>query len=128
MLILEDKLAQSFTDLSKNVYSVTIAANLSSSDRFRLHTSYLTTGLNIDYFLGKLSAYAVRNVEIRVKGQVSNQAIATLYDIQGREILVEKLDEGSINVINTPNIKSSIYLLFVNDNGKSQGFKIPVRE
>ena len=128
MIILEDKLNQSFTDLSKDVYNASVAANSSLSDRFKLHTSYLSTGLDMNYFNGKLSAYAVRNVEIRLSGQVSNQAIATLYDIQGREILVKKLNEGNLNVIRTPNIKSAMYLLFIKDNGKSQGFKIPVRE
>ncbi|MDP2338687.1 MAG: hypothetical protein Q8N05_20005, partial [Bacteroidota bacterium] len=127
-VILEDKWSKTFTDLSKNVYRTTIAANSIITDRFQLHTSYLTTGLDMDFFKGKLSAYAIRNVEIRVKGHVSKQAIATLYDIQGRIVLVKNLEEGTLNVIRTPNIKTAIYMLFVNDNGKSQGFKISVRE
>ena len=128
-VILEDKLLKTFTDLSENDYTVTIAANSSISDRFQLHTSYQTTGLSEGSFdKTTLSAYAVRNIEIRVKGAVSKQAIATLYDVQGRVVVMKKMEEGSLNIIPTPNIKTGIYMLFVKDGGKMQGFKIPVNE
>jgi len=128
-VILEDNLLKKFTDLSKNVYTVAIAANTSTTERFKLHTSYQTTGLDgSNDFGGKLSAYSIRNTEILVKGTVSNQAVATLYDIQGRVVLIKNLEEGSINSIATPNIKTGIYMLYVKDNNKVQGFKIPVKE
>jgi hypothetical protein len=127
-VILEDKVNHTFTDLSKNVYRTVIEANSSISDRFQLHTSNLTTGINPGSLDGKLSAYGIRNVEIHVNGPVSSQAIATLYDIQGKVILVKNLEEGQFNVIQTPNIKTAIYLLFVKDKGKVQSFKIPMNE
>ena len=127
-VILEDKLNKTFTDLSQRNYKTTITANSVIPDRFQIHTSYLTTGVNVVNLADQLTAYAIRNVEIRVKGQVSKQAVATLYDIQGRVILAKNLEEGSLNTIQTPNIKTAIYLLIVNDNGKSQSFKIPVKE
>ena len=74
------------------------------------------------------SAYAVRNTEIRLKADVGSSAIARLYDIQGRLILVKNLGEGSLNIIPTPNIKTGIYMLFVKENEKIRGFKIPVKE
>jgi len=128
-VILEDQLLKKFTDLSKNVYTVAIAANSSTSDRFRLHTSYQTTGLDVSNdFGGKLFAYSIRNTEIRINGNLSNHAVATLYDVQGRVVVIKNLEEGSINSIATPNIKTGIYMLYVKDNNKVQGFKIPVRE
>ena len=127
-VILEDKSSKTFTDLSKDNYTTSVEANSSISDRFRLHTSYQTTGLKASELAANLSAYAVRNTEIRVKGQVSNQAVATLYDVQGRVIVVKNLEEGSLNMIPTPNIKTGIYMLYVKDNNKVQAFKIPVKE
>jgi hypothetical protein len=127
-IILEDKVSKTFTDLSISEYATTVAANSSVSDRFRIHTSYLTTKLDNGSLVANLSAYAIRNVEIRVKGEVSKQAIATLYDLQGRVILVKTLDEGSLNVIRTPNIKTAVYTLFIKDCGKLRTFKIPVIE
>jgi len=128
-VILEDKLLKKFTDLSKNDYTVTVAANSSITDRFQIHTSYQTTGLDVaGTSLDKLSAYAIRNTEIKLKGQVSRQAVATLYDIQGRVIVVKNLEEGNLNSIPTPNIKTGIYMLFVKDNGRIQSIKVPVSE
>ncbi len=127
-VILEDMLSKTFTDLSINEYKTTIEANSIGSDRFNIHTSYLTTKLDPEFSAGKLSAYSIRNVEIRVKGEVSKKAVATLYDVQGKVILVKNLDEGSMNSIQTPNIHSGIYMLYIKDNNKSQSFKIPVKE
>ncbi|MDP2334870.1 MAG: T9SS type A sorting domain-containing protein, partial [Bacteroidota bacterium] len=127
-VILEDKVSKTFTDLSKNTYTVTLQANSSVADRFQIHTSSLTTGINPDLSAGNLSAYAIRNTEIRVNGEVSKNAVATLYDIQGRVILVKTMEEGSSNVIRTPNLKTGIYLLSVKDNQKVQRFKLAVNE
>lgn len=127
-VILEDKLTKTFTDLSKNVYTATIAANSSISDRFQIHTSYQTTGIAANGFDDQLSAYTVRNTEIRVKGSVSKQAVATLYDIQGRVVLVKNLEEGNLNIIGTPNLRTGIYMLYVKDNNKFKAFKLPVTE
>jgi hypothetical protein len=75
-----------------------------------------------------LTAYAIRNVEIKIKGNVSNQAVASLYDIQGKIILVSKLEEGILHSLPTPGIKSGIYLLSVNDKGQIFRFKIPINQ
>lgn len=128
MVILEDKLAKTFTDLGKNVYKANLDANTKTSERFQIHTSYLSTGLDMDYFRGKLSAYAIRNVEIRVKGEVSSQAVATLYDATGRLVLNRTLEAGSLNILRTPGFRSGAYMLFVKDGDKAQGFKVMLRE
>jgi hypothetical protein len=127
-VILEDKQNHTFTDLSRNDYTTTIAANLIVSDRFQLHTSYLGTGADQAFLAGNIIAFAIRNTEIRIKGRVSNQAVATLYDVQGKVVFVKTLEEGNLNIVPTPNIKTAIYVLSVNDNGKLHRFKIPVNE
>ena len=124
---LEDQLTKIFTDLSKDVYTTTIDANTSVSDRFRLHASPLTvTGVINKTRYGQLSAYPVRNTEIRVSGSVSNLAIVTLYDIQGKVVLIKNLEQGILNTIQIPNLKPGIYLLSVKDNQHVQRFKIPI--
>jgi hypothetical protein len=75
-----------------------------------------------------LVAYAIRNIEILIKGDVSGGAVATLYDMAGRVVRTKILEEGSTNSLPTPGIKTAIYILHVNDHGKMQTFKIPVRE
>jgi len=126
LVILEDRQTKTFTDLSKTVYTTIIDAN-KTSDRFQLHTSYLTTGLNTEILAG-LRAYPLSNNRIKIDGTLSNQAIATLYDSQGRVILSKNLEEGNLNILNTPNLHAGIFILYVKDNGKSKTFKIPVIE
>ena len=87
-----------------------------------------TTGIDNPDKLGELIAWAVRNTEIRLKGEIGKLAVAKLYDIDGRLILVKNLEEGSFNIIPAPYLKTGIYMLFVKDNGKIEGFKIPVKE
>ena len=127
-VILEDMLTKTFTDLSRDTYKTKIAANSIITDRFRLKTSSTNKGLDKETLAAGLTAYAYRNIEIRVSGAVSKNAVATLYDVHGRIVLVKILEEGNLNIIPTPNIKTGIYMLSVNDKGKSNGFKILVRE
>lgn len=75
-----------------------------------------------------LEAYQANRFEIVVKGEVHQPATATLYDIQGRMILVENLEEGNLNIIRTPGLKTGIYILFVKNSDKLHRLKIPVRE
>lgn len=125
--ILQDMVTNTFTDLAGGNYTATIEPNTSVTDRFRLHASYLTvTDVDTKTRSGALIAYPVRNTEIRIAGSVGKQAVATLYDIQGKVVMVKQLEEGSLNSIRTPNLKSGIYLLSVKDNQNVQRFKIPV--
>lgn len=127
--ILQDLQTSTFTDLAGEDYTATIEPNSSITDRFRLHTSYLTvTAVDEKTQAGQLKAYPVRNTQIRLEGSVSRLAVATLYDIQGKVVLVKNLEEGILNTIPTPNLKSGIYLLSVIDNKQVQRFKIPVSQ
>jgi len=128
-VLLEDKLFKPFTDLSDNVYKVNILPNSLIPDRFLLHTSYMATGISENTnMVSPLSAYAIRNTEIRVKGEVSSQAVAMLYDLQGRMILMKNLEAGSLNIIRTPELHNGIYILFVKDQERVERFKLPVKE
>ena len=128
-VILEDKQSKTFTDLTTKVYTTSIGSNANISDRFYIHTSYLTTGVDLDSQSGKLNAYAIRNIELIVQGNLSDQAVASLYDVLGRLILTKKLEAAdSRNSIKLPSLKTGIYMLYVRDNGKEFGFKVPVKE
>jgi hypothetical protein len=117
-VILEDKLTKTFTDLSANTYKAAILPNSTIADRFQLHTSTATIGaIGQSILSGKLNAYAIGNTEIRVVGEVSGKAVATLYDVLGKPVTIQKLNEGILNVIPLTNIKPGVYILSVEDNG-----------
>ena len=127
--ILEDKLTSTFTDLSKGTYKVAVAPNSVLTDRFRLYAATPTISAVGDLPLdGQLKAFAVRNIEIRITGEVTPNAVASLYDTTGKLILTRKLDEGSLNVIPTPGFRSGFYVLKVNDKGTVKGFKMIMKK
>lgn len=75
----------------------------------------------------KLNVYATGNTEIRVVGEVSNKAVATLYDVHGKVVTIQKLGEGTLNVIPLANIKSGVYILSVKDQWKEiRNYKIGI--
>ncbi|MEI6142280.1 MAG: T9SS type A sorting domain-containing protein, partial [Mariniphaga sp.] len=127
-VILEDKLTNTFTDLSKGSYKVVVAANTSTSDRFFLHTGDIISGLDDQILPGKLTAYAVRNVEIRVIGEVGDGAVATLFNGLGKVVLTKKLESGNLNIIGLPNLSSGVYMLNINNKGTAQTIKVMVRK
>ena len=123
-VILEDKLTKSFTDLSKDVYRLTIPANALIGDRFQLHAGNIISGINNGLAANQLIAYAVPKIEIRIEGEVSNHAKATLFDVLGRVVLLKNLSEGNLNILPTPNLKPGLYLLAVTDTKGGHTFKI----
>jgi hypothetical protein len=88
----------------------------------------IPTGINTTDRMSTLIAYSIGNTEIRLKGQVSEAAIATLYDIQGKVVVIKQLEAGDMNVIPTPYIKTGVYLLWVKDQTRIQTLKVPVKE
>ncbi len=128
-MILEDKLTNTFTDLSTSAYKATVVANTSTSDRFFLHTSDIVSAIGEQSLsTRKLTAYAVRNVEIRLVGEVSEKAMATLYNSLGQVVLTKLLSGGSLNIIGLVNLSSGVYMLNINDNGTAQTIKLMVRK
>ena len=127
-VILEDKLTHTFTDLSKNSYKATVVANTSGIGRFYLHTSDIISSVGDQVLQGKIKAYAIRNVGIKVIGEVGNDAVATLYNGLGKMVLSKKLDAGNLNMIGLPNLCSGVYFLKINDNVDSQTIKVMVRK
>ncbi len=129
-VILEDKVAKTFTDLATTTYKAVLVPNSIVADRFQLHNSTSTIQGNIgDPTLGgKLTAYAYMNSEIRIVGQVSKDAVATLYDVQGKSVIITKLAEGSLNVIPISSVSTGLYLLSVKDGVNSQSFKILLKD
>ena len=127
-VILEDRLTNSFTDLSNGNYKTVLAANTTGTGRFFLLTGDILSGLDDQLLNGKIAAYAVRNVEIRVIGEVGSDAVALLYNGLGKVVLKKKLGAGNLNIIGLPNLNSGVYLLNIRDKGMTQTVKVMVRK
>jgi hypothetical protein len=127
MVILEDKLTHTFTDLSKGSYKAAVAANTAGTGRFYLHTGDIISGLEDQVLPGKLTAYVFKDTELRIIGEVAGNAVATLYNGLGKVVLTKKLGAGKLNIIGLPNLSSGIYLLNIDDKGTTQTIKMMIR-
>jgi hypothetical protein len=126
-VILEDKLTNTYTDLSKGSYKTAVVANTAGTGRFFLHTGDIISGLEDQVLAGKVTAYARGSKEIRVLGEVGDGAVATLVNGLGQVVLTKKLESGNLNIIGLPNLTSGLYLLNINDKGTPQTIKVMVR-
>ena len=127
-VILEDRLINTFTDLSTNTYKAAVAANTAGTGRFYLHMGDIISGLEDQVLSVKVTAYAKGNREIRVLGEVGDGAIATLVNGLGQVVLSKKLGDGNLNIIGLPNLSSGVYLLNINNKGTTQTIKVMVRK
>ncbi len=127
-VILEDKLTNTFTNLSQNSYKAVVAANTAGTGRFYLHTGDIISGLEDQVLPGKLTAYVRGNTEIRLIGEVGYDAVATLVNGLGKVVLTKKLEKGNLNIIGLPNLSSGVYLLNINDKVMSQTIKVMIRK
>ncbi len=126
-VILEDKLTNTFTDLSKVSYKAVVSANTAGAGRFYLHTGDIVSGIEDQVLQGKITAYARGNNEIRVIGEVSDGAAATLVNGLGKVVLTKILGARNLNIIGLPNLSSGVYLLNIDDKGTSQTIKVMIR-
>jgi hypothetical protein len=115
--ILEDRFLGIFTDLNLPgaSYEVAVPAEISGTRRFFLHTVSGPNRINLKK-QQEIFTYAVKN-EIFIKGQVSESATSSVYDVMGRLIGVYKLEPGNLNNLKLDAIKSGVYIVKVKDLG-----------
>jgi hypothetical protein len=73
----------------------------------------------------ELTVYSA-NKTIFVKGDVSSNSTASIYDICGRIVTKQILSEGAINSINAGSLKG-MYIVSINNNGKRSVSKVIVK-
>jgi hypothetical protein len=115
-------------DFDKRPYVVRIDANSILSRRFIVKMATTTVLSEVDPIRNNLSVYSIKNREITINGLIRQHSIASLFDIQGRLVLSQMLEEGSQNSILLPEISDGIYILLVKDNDRHLSFKLAVRK
>ena len=89
-----------------------MAANSKVTGRFYLHTSYnSTTGVTSS--LPESWKVYITQGQICISGQVSDNAIAAIYDVLGRKIGDYQLQTGSLNYIPCAGFKNGVYLVSI---------------
>lgn len=120
-VVLEDNTTGTFTSLAGGAtYKVTLPPETRGIGRFYIRTGEnLTTGtLKRTSSIGNLKAYPVKGA-ILIEGEVSDQAIATLYNLQGLRVHVQPLKKGLMNTFSCPNLMDGVYVLKIQQDGET---------
>jgi M6 family metalloprotease-like protein len=126
-VILEDKLAKTFTSLANGAtYKTTVSAGTTAVGRFYIHTNNSTTGTS-ELLSGAFSLKAYpANGQIWIVGEVASGAKASLVDVNGRNLGTFNLQEGSRNSVSSAGLAPGVYLLNVNEANKRFNTRIVI--
>jgi hypothetical protein len=126
--ILEDRLLGTFTDMEPigANYEVIVAAGIKGTGRFYLHSGNGPNKKSLQK-QQNINTFAVKN-EIFIKGQVSENAVATVFDLLGRKIGEYKLEPSDINILKVNSIKDGIYIVRVLDRGVLKTDRVYISE
>ena len=125
---LEDNLSNTWTLLNANDYVLTPTENLSDTGRFFVHFTEGTLSTN-DNTLNGIQIYAQNEIKsVVVKGQLSNNTTASIFDLQGRQILQNVLDNSTTtNTIDVSVLSSGIYIVKLNNQNQNKTQKIIIK-
>lgn len=115
------------TSESPSTDYIITASNASGSSDCVLNISVESSSGLKDAITNPLNVSVVDNAVIQIKGEVSGNSMAIIYDVQGKMILTKSLIPGNLNTISIPNVKSGLYLLSIKNNDSLQRIKIIVK-
>ncbi len=125
---LEDTVQNTWTLLNNADYTFTPNIELNGTGRFFIRYSSVTLSTD-DNNWNDLIIYATSNPkELVIKGQLSSNTEAALYDIQGRLVMAKKLDEFStLNSIDVSMINKGIYIVKVFNQNQIKTQKLIIK-
>ena len=127
-LYLDDTLENTSTLLNSGNYVLTPVTSLSGTGRFYLRFSnnaLTTTEQRLDH----VTVYTNQSTRtINISGQLDEGTIAVVYDVQGREIITQKLSSESIlQRINSDDLRTGVYIVKLYTKTKSKSVKLIIR-
>ncbi|WP_323786926.1 T9SS type A sorting domain-containing protein [Psychroserpens sp.] len=124
-IFLDDVVANTTTLLNTSDYVFTPATQLAGAGRFFIRTND-TSLSTIENSLDTLNIYALNDSkELVVSGQLQNNTMLNLYDIQGRLVLSTKLDSTVLqNRIDVSSLSGGIYVVNVQNNNQEKSQKV----
>ncbi|WP_299122941.1 zinc-dependent metalloprotease [uncultured Winogradskyella sp.] len=125
---LEDNVTNTWTLLNDGDYTFSPSVDLSGTGRFYIHYSSVTLSTeNIHW--DNLQIYNTTSPkEIIVKGQLSEDTEASLYDNRGRLILKKKLELSSIrNTIDVSSLGTGVYIVKVFSDSQTKTQKLVIK-
>lgn len=127
-IYLDDTENSTSTLLNSGDYVLTPVTSLSGTGRFYLRFSnnaLTTTEQRLDH----VTVYTNQSTKtINISGQLDAGTIAMVYDVQGREIIKQKLSSESIlQRINSDDLSTGVYIVKLYTKTKSKSVKLIIR-
>ncbi|WP_323787762.1 T9SS type A sorting domain-containing protein [Psychroserpens sp.] len=129
-IYLEDRLFNTFTLLNSNSdLTFTPTIDLNGTGRFYLHTSNDTLSTNELEFANTIQIYNSEfSKELIIKGLLPDNAIAKLYDLQGKLVLTKELDPlNNSNTLNISSLSNGLYVTKVECGNQSKIQKVIIK-
>lgn len=125
---LEDTLNNTKTLLNNSDYRFTSTSDLTGTSRFLLRYSSNEISASISVLDNILIYSDHSNKEIIIKGELSENSNAKLYDIHGRVIINHDLySTKSVNSINVSGLSAGIYIIKISDGINTKTQKLVIR-
>lgn len=124
---LEDRLTNTFTDISTTSYDVTLTQDISGIGRFYLYTTQGTLSVDDTTLVEKaINMYKTDNTNLRITGlQDTGKANVFMYSVTGKQVLTTSFEMQNINDIALPrNLSTGVYIVQLVANNKKQSKKI----
>ncbi|WP_104734021.1 GEVED domain-containing protein [Hanstruepera ponticola] len=125
---LEDNVTNTFTLLNNNNYQFTANSNLSDIGRFFLHFESATLGIN-ENTSNTVQIFATSSPkEVIINGMINSDAVVTLIDTQGREVLKKSI-KSNLNrqEIDVSNLSSGVYIVQLKSNTQNITQKVIIK-
>jgi len=121
---LEDRLTGIFTELARNTYTVTLPAKTFGSGRFYIIASANTptSVKDPDTEDADLRIWTSGG-RVIIKGELGDKAFCEMYDLNGKTILGNILNDNELNIIDLPENTHGVFIVRVVD-----GIKVTTRK
>ncbi len=125
---LEDTVLNTFTLLNESDYVLSVSSSLSGLGRYFLHFESQTL-TNQEHNLDSVLIFTHSNPKtIVIKGLLTENTVAKVYDIQGRLVLSSTLEENStLNEIDANNVASGVYVIQLESDSSNKSQKIIIK-
>jgi len=115
---LEDQEKNTFTNLENDTHTATIPANTYSTGRFYVR-AIKTTGIDPIQYDKLLVDIWSFNHSVYIAGEVSDQALASIWSLNGQKILDFSLSNNQVKKLSVPGYLRGIFLVKVIDRKKT---------
>ncbi len=109
-IYLEDKITNTFTNLSETSYKVTLTEASNSADRFLLHTNAKTLSNASVSELADVTIYKSAKKDVTISGLKDN-ATVTVYSISGVAVFNTEAKASVANTFSLANVASGVYIV-----------------